>query len=545
MFDIKIAGGEIIDGTGKLRYRADLGINDDKITAIGDLSGQDAKKIIPAEGKFVCPGFFDFHTHSDYSLLYDPRTPSRIYTGITTDVIGNCGIGLAPIRDSRKEELLKYLQTRIVGTINAPLILNWNTVDEYFAYIEKAPPAVNVASYVAQGPIRIDEMGFRDGPATPEELEHMKGEVVKAMKAGCIGLTTGLTYMPGAYTGKDELAELCKAMAPYGGYYCTHMRDEGDTEMEALEEAIYIATKGGVPLHVSHLKSMGVANSGKIDRVFERIHKAQADGLDVTYDCYPYAASMTSLGALLPPWMFEGGVDKMLKRLQDPEMRKKSTHDILNGIPGWQNFYKMSGDFSNIIIASVYKDANKKYEGHSVEELAREAGKDGFDFFYDLLAEEKGKVQANMKTMSQTDVDRVVCDPETIFGSDSTDFATDGILNFGKPHPRAFGTVGRIFNHYVKETGMLTFEQAVRKLTSLSAKRVGVGHERGTLREGYFADVTVFDPQTIQDKATYQDPKQYTVGIQTVIVNGRVALENGKQVDAVRAGRILRHQVHA
>ena len=545
MFDSIIAGGQIIDGTGKLRYRADLGINGDKITAIGDLSGQDAKKIISAEGKFVCPGFFDFHTHSDYSMLYDPRTPSRIYTGVTTQVIGNCGIGLVPIRDSRKDELLKYLQTRIVGTINAPLILNWNTVDEYFAYIEKDPPAVNVAAYVAQGPIRIDELGFRDGPATPEELEHMKDEVVKAMKSGCIGLTTGLIYMPGAYTGKEELAELCKAMAPYGGYYCTHMRDEGDAEMEALEEAIYIASTGGVPLHVSHLKVMGAPNFGNIDKVFDRIHKAQADGLEVTYDCYPYTAGMTSLGALLPPWMFEGGVDNMLGRLEDPEIRKKSTRDILSGVPGWQDFYRMCGNFSNITIASVYREENKSYEGRTVEELAREAGKDGFDFIYDLLVAENAKVQINVNVMSQTDVDKVVCDPETMFGSDSADFATDGILNFGKPHPRAFGTVGHIFNHYVKETGMLTFEQAVRKLTSLPARRAGVGRERGTLQEGYFADITVFDPRTIQDKATYKDPKQYTVGVQTVLVNGQIALEDGRQIDEIRAGRILRHKTQA
>ena len=540
MFDIKIEGGQIIDGTGKLRYRADLGIQGDKIAAIGDLSGQEAKKTISAKGKFVCPGFFDFHTHSDYSLLYDQRTPSRIYSGVTTDVIGNCGIGLAPIRDSRKDELVKYLQTRIVGTINAPLILNWNTVEEYFQYIEKDPPAVNVAAYLAQGPVRIDELGFRDGPATEEELAHMKGEVVKAMKAGAIGLTSGLIYMPGAYTAKDELAELCRAMAPYGGYYCTHMRDEGDAEMEALEEAIYIATKGGVPLHVSHLKVMGAANFGNIDKVFDRIHKAQANGLEVTYDCYPYTAGMTSLGALLPPWMFEGGVDNMLKRLEDPETRKKSTHDILNGVPGWQDFYLMCGNFGNITVASVYQEENKHCEGHTIEELSKAAGKDGFDFVYDLLMEEHGKVQINVAVMSQADVDKVVCDPETMFGSDSADFATDGILNFGQPHPRAFGTVGLIFRHYVKETGMLTYEQAVRKMTSLPARRVGVANERGTLKEGLFADVTVFDPATIRDKATYQEPKQYTEGVDTVIVNGQIALENGKQIDQVHAGRMLR-----
>lgn len=540
MFDLKIVGGQVLDGTGKLRYRADVGVEGDKITAIGDLSGAEAKKVVDATGKFVSPGFFDFHTHSDYSLLYDQRVPSRIYSGVTTDVIGNCGIGLAPIRDSRKDELVKYLQTRIVGTIHAPLILEWNTVDEYFKYIEKDPPAVNVVSYLAHGPVRIDEIGFRNGPATPEEVSHMQAEVAKAMEAGAIGLTSGLIYMPGAYTGKEELAELCRAMAPYGGYYCTHMRDEGDTVLDALEEAIYIASKGGVPLHVSHLKVMGAANFGKIDQVFDRIHKAQAEGLEVTYDCYPYTAGMTSLGALLPPWMFEGGVDNMLKRLEDPKIRKKSTHDILNGVEGWQDFYLMCGNFGNITIASVFRDENKSFEGRTVEELAKETGKDGFDFCYDLLKAENGKVQINVEVMCQSDVDKVVCDPETMIGSDSADFATDGILNFGQPHPRAFGTVGRIFSHYVRETGMLTFEQAVRKMTSLPAKRVGMADTRGLIKEGYFADITVFDPKTIADKATYQTPKQYTVGVEAVVVNGKLALENGKQLDEVHAGRMLR-----
>lgn len=531
-----------MDGTGKLRYRADVGVEGDRITAIGDLSSAASKKTVDAAGKFVCPGFFDFHTHSDYSLLYDQRVPSRIYSGVTTDVIGNCGIGLAPIRDSRKDELVKYLQTRIVGTIHAPLILNWNTVDEYFKYIEKDPPAVNVAAYLAHGPVRIDELGFRNGPATPEELANMQAEVAKAMESGAIGLTSGLIYMPGAYTGKEELAELCRAMAPYGGYYCTHMRDEGDTILDALEEAVYIASKGGVPLHISHLKVMGAANFGKIGQVFDRIHKAQAEGLEVTYDCYPYTAGMTSLGALLPPWMFEGGVDNMLKRLEDPEIRKKSTYDILHGVEGWQDFYLMCGSFGNITVASVFRDENKRFEGRTVEELAKESGKDGFDFCYDLLMAENGKVQINVEVMCQADVDRVVCDPETMIGSDSADFATDGILNFGQPHPRAFGTVGRIFSYYVRETGMLTFEQAVRKMTSLPARRVGVADTRGVIKTGYFADITVFDPNTIADKATYQNPKQYTVGVEAVVVNGKIALENGRQIDEVRAGRMLRHK---
>ena len=541
MLDIKIAGGTLIDGTGKARFQGDLGIEGDRIVSIGDLSKEDAKTVIDATGKFVSPGFIDFHTHSDFTVIYDHRCPSHLRSGVTTQVISNCGIGAAPCRDERKDELLRYLGTRMVGNIPVQLEINWNSMDEYLKYVESKEPATNIVAYVAQGPIRIDEMGFSYEKPTPEQLANMKNEIVKAMEAGCVGMSSGLIYIPGAATEKEELAELCKAMKPYGGFYCTHMRNEGKTITEALDEAIYIAKEGGVPLHVSHLKqAIGKDVTTTVADAMAKIAKARNEGMDISFDAYPYNTGSTSLAAFLPPWCCEGGVDKQIERLKDPEMRKKMTYDMENGIPGWQNFYGIHGSFNTTIVSTVVTDKNKDLEGLLVPEAAKKRGKSPMDFVFDLLIEERCRVQVIIEGMNQSDIDLAISHPWGMVGSDSMDVATDGILSDGKPHPRFFGTFGRIFRRYVRGTGMLSFEEAVYKLTGLPAKRLSLT-KRGLLKEGYYADVVVFDPDTIGDKADYVNSKQYTEGIDAVLVNGNIAFADGDQKD-VFEGRVLRRR---
>ncbi len=539
MLDIKITGGTIVDGTGNERYQADIGITGDTITAIGDLSKEEAARTIDASGKIVAPGFIEIHSHSDMALLYRRNASSRIYDGVTTDVIGNCGIGTAPICKERKDDLITYLGTRLIGSIPVEIKLPWNTVDEYLTYVEEHAPAVNVVPLLAQGVIRINEMGFAKGEPTDEQLGRMKEEVAKAMEAGCVGMSSGLIYMPGEYTSERELTELCKAMAPYGGYYVTHMRSEGGHIWEAIDEAVHIAKNSGVPLHISHLKLLGFRSWGQTDALFERLEKERAEGLDLTFDSYPYTCGCTSMGTAMPPWAFEGGVEKLFERLRDPETRKQMTHDIINGLPGWEALYRSIGGWDNAVIGTVQTEEGKQYLGMTVTEAAKKAGKDPFDFVYDFMLQEESRIQIIVTIIDEKDMDTILTYPDTMVCSDSMALATEGVLASGRPHPRAFGARGRFIRRYVKELGALTLEEAVAKMTSKSAKRLGL-HKRGVLQEGNYADIVVFDYDAFEDKATYEEPLQYTAGVETVLVNGQIALDNGVETE-VFSGRVLRH----
>lgn len=547
MLDIKIIGGTIVDGTGTRGYRADLGIQGDKIVAIGDLSEAEARETIDATGEIVAPGFIDMHTHSDISLTVDPKASSKVHDGVTTEVIGNCGIGVAPICEERKSELLTYLGTRLVGTIPIQLSLPWNTMDQYLSTFDKNPVAVNVSPLLAQGAIRINEMGFDKSHPTAEQMARMKAEITKGFEAGCVGLSSGLVYMPGEFTTKDELAELCTAVAPFGGFYVTHMRSESDDLFAALDEAIYIAQKGGVPLHVSHLKLSGQKVGGQTDRLLGRIDRARAEGLDVTFDTYPYACGTTSLGACVSPWAFEGGADKMLERIKDPANRARIRSEISdNSIPGWQNFAYSCGHngkvgWENITYANVITEAGQELLGKTVAQVAEEQHKDPFDVMFDTLIQENGRIQILNKMMQEEDVAVIISRPDCMIGSDGQSLSTEGIMGHGKPHPRAFGTRARVLAHYSRDLGLFSVETAVRKMTSLPAERLGMDR-RGVLRVGNYADVTIFNYDTICDKATFADPKQYSTGFSHVIVNGKIALKNGEET-SVFSGRVLRGRV--
>ena len=540
MLDIKIINAKIIDGTGSPAYDGEVGIVEDKITKIGDLSNEDAKTVIDAKGNVVAPGFIDMHTHSDMSLVYDRNASSRIYSGVTTDVIGNCGIGVAPVKLENKQLLLDYLGTRIVGSMPVELELKWDTYKSYFEYMEQNPPAVNVAPLLAQGPIRIYEMGFSKEEPTDKELENMVELADDCMKQGPLGMTSGLVYLPGEYTTQKELVELCKKVAKYDGFYATHMRNEGDEIFEAMDEAIDVARQSGVRLHISHLKCLGHKNFGQTDKLFAKINKAREEGLKVSFDVYPYNAGMTSLSAMLPPWMFEGGVDKMVERLTDEKNRKQIVHDIENGLPGWQNFGGSLRSWDDVTIVSVTQDEDAWMEGMKLTEIAAKWDKDLYNTMFDILYKENGRVQITIVLMDENDVQTILSHPDSMVGSDSMSLATEGLLAKTSTHPRAFGTQTKVLSEYVRDRKCFSLEAAVRKLTGLPAEVLKLDR-RGTLKEGNFADVVIFNPDTVKDKATYANPKQYPEGIETVLVNGVVALENGKQVN-VLPGRLLKNE---
>jgi len=537
VFDVKIINGTIVDGTGGHRYKADVGIKEDLIAQIGNLRDSESRVTLDAAGLIVAPGFIDMHTHSDLSILYDRHANSKVYDGVTTEVIGNCGIGVAPVSAKRKQLLIDYLGTRLIGSLPVTIELKWVTFEEYLDYIRRHPPAVNVAPLLAQGVVRIAEMGFEKGKATADQVARMRAMVEEAMAHGALGLSSGLVYLPGAYTDTDELVELAKGVRRHGGFYATHIRSEGDGVFDALDEAITVAKQAQVPLHVSHLKLASKAVWGMTEELFERIARAERDGVEISFDVYPYAAGMTALSALLPPWVFEGGVHQLLQRLSDNAIRERIKEDCRRGIPGWQSFADCAGNWNNITIATVISDSSKYLEGKTIEEISSEEGKEPYDVVFDILLMENARVQIVVKMMREQDVAQILCHPKAMYGSDGMCLSTEGILSFGKPHPRAFGTHGRILGKYVREMGVLTLEDAVKKMTSMPASRLGL-RKRGVLKEGYYADITVFDPEKVQDRATYDDPQQYTAGVEFVIVNGQVVVRDGRHQE-VFPGRVV------
>jgi len=537
MFDLKIIHGHIVDGTGEKSYAADIGIIGDKIAAIGDLSDFESKETLDAAGKMVSPGFIDIHTHSDFSFIYDTKANSHLYSGVTTEVISNCGIGPAPVKAEEKETLIAYLGTRLIGSIPVELKLPWNSMKEYLHTFTINKPCINIAPLVAQGAIRIAVMGLEKGDAAPEQLDMMRKLTREAMEDGALGLSTGLVYMPGEYTSKEEIAELCKEIKPYGGVYCTHMRTESDGLLEALDEALWIAATGEVPVEISHLKLLSQTMLGKTDIVLNKLANAEAAGIEVNYDLYPYTAGVTSLAACLPPWLFEGGVDKLLERIKDADIRRRIDLEIEQGIPGWQNFVKSAGGWKKFYVSSVNYEKNKSFEGKFITEIAEMQGTDPLDTVCDLLIAENGRVQMNYYAMDEEDVMTFLKQSKAMIGSDSMSLSCEGILHFGKPHPRAFGTPTRFLGRYVRDKKLMSFEEAIRKMTSLPAQKLHM-NSRGILKPGYFADIVIFDPETITDTATYIKPQQYSTGISDVIVNGKAALRNGVQQD-VCAGQVV------
>jgi N-acyl-D-amino-acid deacylase len=538
-FDLIIKNGKIIDGAGNPWYYGDVGVKDGRIKVISKIES-DAENVIDAKGLYVTPGFIDAHSHGDYNTLVYRQMENVIHQGITTVVAGQCGASPAPLSDLVREEEQKATNAQLPEGIS--LELSWSSFDEYLKEEEKDGLGANTAHLVGHGAIRSASMGNDARPPTDAELQLMRDYTREAMQSGGYGLSTGLIYPPGIYAETDEIIELAKVAAEYGGIYDSHIRGEGRTLMKALNEAIEVGEKGGIPVQISHHKIASSTLWGSSVETMKMFEAARERGLDITVDQYPYKAGATSLMTLLPPWAHDGGLEKALDRLRDHELRSKMKKDIEDGIEGWENFAKELG-WENVFVTSVISDENKPIEGMNMVEIKEHRGADDeFHALYEVLLEEEGAAGMVIFYGDEEDVKRIMMHPLHMVGTDAGCCTVEGPFCRGKPHPRHYGTYPKILGKYVREEKVISWEDAVRKMTSFPAQRFGI-LDRGLLRPGMYADITIFDPETVIDKATYKDPHNFPVGIPYVIVNGKIVIDRGKYT-GVLAGKTLRKPVY-
>lgn len=539
-YDILIKNGKIIDGAGNPWYKAEVAIKDEKIAAIGKLGNPDAKNTIDAKGHIVAPGFIDAHSHADYNTLLYRDMENITHQGITTVVAGQCGSTPAPLSELSRANMQKNFDDEIPEGFE--LKLTWSSFDEYLKEEEKENVGANVAHMVGHGAVRAAAMGFDARAPTNVELDKMRDYVAEAMQSGAFGISTGLIYPPGIYAKTDEIIECAKVAARYGGIYDSHIRGEGATLMAALEEALEIGFKANIPVQVSHHKIAIKELWGSSEKTLQMFMEARSKGLDVTVDQYPYKAGSTSLMTLLPPWVHDGGREKALERLRNPELREQMEKEIKEGIEGWENFAGSLG-WENVYVTSVITDENKPVEGLNMVEIKehREA-KDEFTALYELLLEEEGAPGMVIFYGHEDDVKRIMRHPLHMVGTDAGCCNVEGPFCKGKPHPRHYGTYPKVLGKYVREEQLITWEEAIRKMTSFPAQRFGL-LDRGLLRPGMVADVTIFNPDTVAELATYKEPHSFPVGIPYVIVNGSVTISDGV-FTGDRSGVTLRKPVY-
>ena len=532
MFDVKISGATIIDGTSAEGYRGEVLVAGGVITEIHRTpSGESASESIDGDGLVVCPGFIDLHSHSDFTLFSHPGAESKIHQGITTELVGNCGMAPYPLSDEFRDELLKY-----VGGRSGDIPWSWKDLNGYLDTLGSAGTAVNVGALAAHGSLRLAAMGFSDDEPTPRCLSRMKELLANDLRAGAFGLSTGLIYAPGTYARTDEIVELAGVLGDYGGFYATHLRGESDVLLDAVDEALEIGRKARVPVHIAHLKAAGRSVWGAAEEVIGRMEDAREEGLDVTGDVYPYLAGATGLAALLPPWILRDGVHGLISVLKSEPKRQRIAHEIEHGIEGWWNPIKAAGGWQAVMITGLSRPENARYSGMRVTEIAEIRETTPLDAACDLLVEEEGSVGMIIFMMQEDDV-------RTFLGADGVSVGTDGsAMSPGKSltHPRAYGTFPRVLARYVREEGLLSLPEAIHKMTALPAQRLGIT-DRGSLGPGARADLVMFSPDDIADTATYSNPHAYPEGIEYVFVNGQKVVDLGSHTGNL-AGKILRKE---
>jgi dihydroorotase/N-acyl-D-amino-acid deacylase len=531
-FDVLIANARIVDGSGAPWFRGDIGITGDTITAIGTLAGATTAERVDATNLVAAPGFIDLLGQSEFKVLVDGRAASKVYQGVTTEVTGE-GSSIAPVND-------RMIRDEAPSAQHFGVTQDWRTLADYFRRLEqRSKPAINIGTFVGAGGIRNYVIGKDDRAATPAELGTMKQLVEQAMEQGALGVSTSLQYVPDRFASLDEIVELAKVAATHGGVYFTHQRSESARIFESLDEIFQIAEQARIPAEIWHLKTAYSPNFGRMPEVLRRLESARERGLDVTADQYPYTRASNGLSSCLPLWVREGGLEKMLARLNDSAQRDRIKRDMdEENAATWENQWRGSGGGDGVMISSVLNPDLRKYEGMTLTEIGRSMGKDPRDAVMDLVVADRDESSVITSIMSEDDVRAALRHPLVGVGTDSGAQAEDGKLSESKSHPRAWGSFPRILGHYVREEHVLTLEEAIRKMTSKAAARVHLS-DRGLLRPGMKADITIFDPATIRDVSTFEDPKHYATGVKHVFVNGRRVLADGVMTPE-RPGRPLR-----
>jgi len=531
-FDLVIRNARIVDGTGNPYYLAHIALSQGRIVKIGrHIDSGGTRKVIDAEGMVACPGFFDTHSHDDAYLIAKPNCDDKVLQGVTTEVIGNCGYSLAPMSEEHHADLRNI--ARIIGGDHLPEdVWRMRSFADYLAELERVKPGINVVPLVGHAAIRIAVMGMEKRDPTETELGEMRRLTTRAMEEGAFGLSTGLIYVPANYARTEEIIELAKIAGQYNGIYTTHMRSEGNDVMQAMDEALSIGQAGEVPVVISHHKVMGRNNWGRSVETLQKLEEARARGQEVVCDQYPYTAGSTYLAALLPPSIQAGGYKAYSEKLKDPDLRGGVVNQIENDDGAqWENMIKAAG-FEGVVISIAQN--HREYIGKSIAEIAKLEGKNPYDVIFDLLIEEGEGVGVILHFMDEQDVQRILKSPLAMVGS-------DGFPDFGesKVHPRQTGTFPRILSRYVREKGLIRLEEAIRKMTSLPAQTFRL-KKKGLLKEGLDADIVIFDPDTVLDKATFDDPRQKPEGIVWVLINGEVAVEEGR-ITGEATGKVLRY----